>query len=195
MKLELDYDDLAKAFFQNGVIVYPTETVYGLGGNALSSDVVERVYQIKGREENKPVIILVKDYSVAASLADVDQYKDILNQYWPGKLTGVFFARKSFPKGVISLNNTIAIRVSPHPFIQALFGYIDFPIISTSANRSGLPSCHSINEVRKSLGETASLVDYYVDYGELPQSSPSTIVNFTQNPPTVLRQGEIKLKI
>ncbi len=193
--MALQIDNIVGVLQNEGVIVYPTETVYGIGGNALEQEVAEKVFRIKGREEGKPFIVLAKDLAMAETLADISSHKSILERYWPGALTGVFRAKGILPKGVVSDKNNIALRISSHPFVQELFQKIDFPLISTSANKSGSPSCLSIEEVKKSLGDTSSLVDEYVDYGTLPQSEPSTLVDFTQTSPTILRQGTVNFAI
>ena len=181
----------AVAILKNGgAIVYPTETVYGLGGNALDQVVVEKIFKIKGRVKNKPLIVLVKDLLMAGELCEVDSFEGVLRRYWPGALTGIFKARKEFPKGVLK-NGRVAIRVSPHPVTIKLFKMIDLPLISTSANRSGGENCLDIEQVKKSLGERYKMVDFVIDGGKIPSSPPSTLIDFTVTPPKVLRQGNV----
>ena len=187
--------EAARVLKGGGIIVYPTETVYGLGGNALDEDVVKKIYNIKGREEGKPLIVLVRNLSVAGQLADLGNYKTVLEKYWPGALTGVFNATAKFPVGVISKGGTVALRVSPHPFIQRLFEHIDFPLISTSANRSGDKNSLSIAEAKESLGWEFDLVNGVVDLGNLPKAVPSTVVDFTTIPPKILRRGSINFSL
>ncbi len=174
-----------------GIIVYPTETVYGLGGNALDEKVVSKIFKIKGREAGKPMIVLVKDFKMAESIADLKNYKDLLKKYWPGAFTGVFKATVVFPEGVASEEGNIAIRISPHQFIQKLFEFIDFPLISTSANKSGDKNSPSVDEVKRSLAGQYKFVDYTANLGNLTSSSPSTVVDFSTGKPKVLRQGSI----
>ncbi len=193
--MDYDVEKLAKeassVIQAGGVIVYPTETVYGLGGNALDEKVVSKTFKIKGREAGKPMIVLVKDFKMAESIADLKNYKDPLKKYWPGPFTGVFNATVVFPEGVASEEGNIAIRISPHPFIQKLFEFIDFPLISTSANKSGDKNSSTINEVKKSLGARSHLVHYFIDWGSLHTTVPSTVVSFVSNTPKVLRRGSI----
>jgi len=174
-----------------GVVVYPTETVYGLGGNARDETVVKKIFEIKGREEGKPMIVLVKDFKMAKDIANLGNYELLLRKYWPGALTGVFKAAINLPDGVVSKEGTVAVRVSPHPFVRNLFEYISFPLISTSANRSGDKNSLTISEVKKSLGAKTNLIDSFVDWGKLYTSIPSTIVSFISGVPKVLRQGSI----
>jgi len=174
-----------------GVIVYPTETVYGLGGNALDETVVKKIFDIKSRQADRPLIVLVRDFAMAEQLANLGNYKQILGGYWPGALTGIFRAKRELPVGVLSLDGKIALRISPHPFIVDLFNSIDFPLISTSANRSGGKSCLNIEQVKKSLAEKYKLVDFVIDGGVLSLSLPSTLIDFTVTPPKVLRQGVV----
>lgn len=191
-----DVEDLVKeasgVLRTGGVIIYPTETVYGLGGNAFDENVVRKIFKIKGREEGRPLIVLVKDFKMAGQVADLGNYEQILKKYWPGPLTGVFKATVVFPEGVVSKEGNIAIRISPHQFVQKVFESIDFPLISTSANRSGDKSSLTVAEARASLGSNYDLVDHTIGCGALSTASPSTVVNFTVFPPKVLRQGTFK---
>lgn len=184
-------NETAKVLNNGGVIVYPTETVYGLGGNAFDENVAGKIFNIKGREAGKPMIVLVKDFKMVESIADLKNYKDLLKKYWPGALTGVFGAVAKFPSGVVPKEGTVAIRISPHLFVQKLFEFIDFPLISTSANKSGDKNSSTIEEVKESLGPSSRLVDYFVDWGSLDTTVPSTVVSFVSNTSKVLRQGSI----
>lgn len=170
-----------------GVIIYPTETIYGLGGNAFDEGAVRKVFRIKGRNEGKSLIVLVKDFEMADQLADLGNYRELLKKYWPGPLTGVFKSK--------SKEGTVALRISPHPFVQKLFKSINFPIISTSANKSGDRSCQAIDEVKVSLGIQFQLIDFVVDFGPLPPSAPSTVVDFTTEKPKVLRPGAVEFRL
>lgn len=189
-KLDEVTKQAVKVLQGGGTIIYPTETVYGLGGNALDWAVIEKIFKIKGREKGKPLIVLVKDFSMAERLCEISRFEGVLKRYWPGALTGIFEARKGLPDGVLK-NGKIAIRVSPHPFVGKLFKLIEFPLISTSANRSGGKDCLNIAQVKKSLADRYKLVDFIIDGGELPPSLTSTLIDFTAVPPRVLRQGVV----
>ena len=178
-----------------GVIVYPTETVYGLGGNAFEERAVNKIIKIKSRRESKPLIILVKDFEMAERLCEISRFERVLKRYWPGALTGIFKAKVPFSEGVISKEGAVALRVSAHPFVEELFKSIDFPLISTSANRSGGKACLNIEQVKRSLAVTYELVDFTIDGGELPSSLPSTLVNSTITPPKILRQGVVNFSL
>lgn len=186
-----DNSEAAAVLKRDGVIIYPTETVYGLGGNAYKETVVGKIFEIKGRRESKPLIVLVKDFSMAEELAETESYKEVLGLYWPGALTGIFRAKRKLPFGVLSREKKVALRISSHPFVANLFKSIDFPLISTSANRSGGKDCLNIKQVKNSLAEKYRLVDLVIDNGILAFSSPSTLVDFTVTPPKVLRQGNV----
>lgn len=174
-----------------GVICYPTETVYGLGCNAFDKKPVSKIYKIKGRVKNKPLIILVKDFKMASKIAYLGKYKEILGKYWPGPLTGVFRAKVKFPRG-ITKNGKVAIRISSHQFVSELFRRVRFPIISTSANTSGSGETRSIKEITASLKHSMHLLDLVIDIGVLPESLPSTVVDFTKDEPSVLRIGAVE---
>lgn len=183
--------EASRILTDRGVVCYPTETVYGLGGSAFDEQVVRKIFQIKGRAEGKPLIILVKDFEMAKKYVDLGNYEPVLKKYWPGPLTGVFKSKFKFPAGIISKEGTIALRISPHPFAQKLFEFIDFPLISTSANKSGGQSCRTVDEVKVSLGIQFKLIDFIADFGPLPLSETSTIVDFTSEVPKVLRSGAV----
>jgi len=187
--------EASKVLSGGGVIVYPTETVYGLGGNATDELTVRKIFKIKGREEGKPLIILVKDFVMAGQIGDLGLYRGVLEKYWPGALTGIFKSRSKLPAGIVSKEGTVALRISPHPFVQKLFEFIDFPLISTSANRSGDKNSLSVTAVKNSLGENFNLIGYVIDLGELPSSLPSTLVDFTSTQPRILRQGSISFPL
>lgn len=181
----------AEVLRSGGVILYPTETVYGLGGDATKEEPVRKIFQIKNRDGNKPLIILVKDLEMARDFVDLGPHELALRNYWPGPLSGVFRSKASFPEEVASPEGAVALRISSHPFVIELFKLISFPLVSTSANRSGDQNSLSVEEVRNSLRDAFTLIDFVADGGELPSSPPSTLIDFTKNPPIVLRSGSV----
>ncbi len=127
---------------QGGVVAYPTETFYGLGCLADNTEAVERIFRIKGREEDKPLPLIVADEEMAFEVARTGGTgaaalaPDLAKVFWPGPLTLVLRAGRDFPKGVAP-QGKIALRVSSHPTAQALARNLDNPLVSTSANTSG----------------------------------------------------------
>jgi L-threonylcarbamoyladenylate synthase len=148
---------------EGAVVLYPTGTVYGIGGSAFDAASVARVGKIKGRE-NLPLIVLVPATPnglppLAAALAE---------RFWPGPLTMVLPNRWGYPKSVCAKDGTVAIRWSAHPVVQRLVDTVG-PVTSTSANRHGDPPMLEVDDSIE--------VDAVIDIGRLPPSSPSTIIN------------------
>jgi L-threonylcarbamoyladenylate synthase len=173
---------------RGGIIVYPTETFYGLGGLPEVERVIERIFYLKGREFNKPLPLIaeglgsargaVQDWPEAAQrLADV---------FWPGPLTLVLPAARKFPPRLHAHTGRVAIRVSSHPVARLLAQSVGGLLISTSANRSGEDSCSDLGQLPRELERG---VDGIVDSGSLPGGMPSTIVDLAEGPPRLVRQG------
>lgn len=175
-----------------GVVVFPTETAYGLAADATNEKAVRRVFAIKGRGKEKTFPM------IAASTAMVEKYailspvlkKNVKNN-WPGPLTVIIptHSKNELSKGVVR-GKTIAIRVSSHPIARELSRRLGRPIVSTSANLSEQPACYSIRAAKKQLGDQP---DFYLDVGALPKRKPSTIVTEKNGEIVVLRQGSIKI--
>ena len=176
-----------------GVIAYPTETFYGLGVNALNREAIKKIYTIKKRSFTQPLLILIPDRNV------LSQYvKDIpgiamklINKFWPGPLTLVFSASPDLPPLLCAHTQKIAIRISSHPIAQALVKSFNFPITSTSANISGYPSPTTPDEVSLQL---KGKVDLIIDGGQTSGGKPSTIIDVTQFPPRLVREGAISFQ-
>jgi L-threonylcarbamoyladenylate synthase len=169
-----------------GVVVFPTETAYGLAADATNERAVRRVFAIKGRELGKSFPM------IAASVAMVEKYailspvlRKLVKKQWPGPLTVVAPTRTNneLSKGVVR-GGTVAVRVSSHPIARELSRRLGRPIVSTSANLSGQPACYSIRAVKKQLGDKP---DFYLDTGRLPKRKPSKIVMEQDGKIVVLR--------
>ena len=179
--------DLVRA---GGAIVYPTETVYGIGADPFSPQALDRVFAIKGRDRQKAIIILIRGAKDLASVvSDIPPAAGGLMQaFWPGPLTLVFRAHPKLPAALLGGGNTVAVRVSPSPFVRALLSCIGGPITSTSANPSAAPSARSAAEAAVSLG---SLVDLILDGGPAEDNRPSTVVDISSGEIKILRPGRI----
>ena len=168
--------------------VFPTETFYGLGGNALDESAVERVFTCKQRPVEKSLLILIKrdwllDFAVVTEKIDT-----LLDEFWPGALTIVLPANKKLPDFLRGPGNTIAVRHSPSKFVDELLGIINKPLIGTSANLSGHPNCRTVDEAYKQLGP---LVEFWLDGGLTKGGLPSTIVDAVEPDFKIIRKGEI----
>jgi len=175
-----------------GLIAYPTETVYGLGG-AVTDASVTALRALKGREADKPVLALVASREAAAGLEWTPPARELADIFWPGPLTLVLSDPSGiFPVGVRDgSTGTVGVRVSPHPVVARLVAALGAPLTSTSLNVPGEPPATSGTEaveVVRALGGRDVLV---LDAGTLPPSAPSTVVDCTGEEPVVLRQGTV----
>ncbi len=168
----------------------PTDTLYGISANALDARAAPRVFRVKGREEFSPLPIFVSDPDdlfrfgrdvpdVAARLAEI---------FWPGKLTIVVKKGADIPAVVSGGLDTIGLRVPDHPVPREIVNQLGAPVTATSANVSGKPALTSAADVVKELGGRLDLV---LDGGMLAPSLPSTVIDLTNDPPRILREGAV----
>lgn len=175
---------------QGGVIVYPTETLYGIAVRALDKTAAEKVFEIKGRPKNMPIPILVKDISMAETVAEInDTAVKLGGKYWPGALSLIVKEKGLLPEVITAGTGKVAVRISANPFVKSLFGHFDEPITSTSANMSGGENITRFDDLKR---EFSGRVDLIIDSGNIPSSLGSTIVDVTVNPPKIARAGDIK---
>jgi L-threonylcarbamoyladenylate synthase len=173
-----------------GVLVYPTETVYGLGGDARNLDVIRRIYQLKQRSVSNPLSVLISNAEkLKIWVSNIPNHaKMLIDTFWPGPLTLIFHASGSMPELLTGPERKIAIRVSPDPICQKLCKKIDYPLITTSANPSGLPPARSAEQAMEYFGDR---VDCVLDGGVRHSSLPSTVLDVTVYPPNLKRLGGI----
>lgn len=190
--------EIFDALRNGSVVVYPTETCYGLGGDATNPEVVEKIYKIKQRREEKPFLVVVPDIVMAMEYLEwSDELDKVATKYWPGAVTVVGRLKiedlrlRKLAEGVVAPDGTIALRVTAHPIASELARGLGLPLISTSANISGQDPAYSPDEVIKMFEHQEFQPDFLIDAGELPHNPPSTIVKIESGQLTVLRQGSI----
>ncbi len=173
-----------------GVIVYPTETVYGLGADPFDPNALSRIFCVKQRDLGKAVILLIRGEDDLDRLAAEvpPTAHDLMEAFWPGPLTLVFKAAHDLPQGLLGTSSTIALRTSDAPIAQDLLARVGGPVTSTSANLSGHPPARSAIEAASQLGDR---VDLILDGGTLPDARPSTIINVASEKASIIRAGEI----
>ena len=173
-----------------GVVVYPTETVYGLGADPFNASAFRRIFNLKGREAEKGLILLVRGRKdLDALVSQVPQAAEVLiDAFWPGPLTLVFSASPDLPKHLLGSMSTLALRMSDAPLAGALLHHADGPVTSTSANRSGRPPVRCAREAAEVLGRD---VDLILDGGPSTDPQPSTLVDVSRAKPEILRPGRI----
>lgn len=183
----LEVTDLIKS---GRVGVMPTDTIYGIVGSALNPDSVERIYDIRKRNKNKPMIILI------SSISDLDKFntelpqmiKNKLEMLWPNPLSVIFNVKGEEFEYLHRGTNSLAYRIPNNSQLLKLISDVG-PIVAPSANFEGEVPAKTINEAENYFGDE---VDFYVDWGKL-QSNPSTLIKFEDNSPVILRQGAFEL--
>lgn len=183
----------AEVIQAGGVIVYPTETLYGIGANAWDGTAIAKVRAIKQREGQKPILVIVKDEAQLAMLTNdiSSEARALIGKFWPGPLTLVFKATKEVP-GVLSQGSgTIGVRIQSSPLCLRLLSLCGCPLTSTSANLSGKPSLHEVHDIRHAIPRG---VDLFLDAGKLSPTLPSTVLDVTVSPPRILREGAVPLQ-
>ncbi len=182
---------------RGGVILYPTETLYGLGADAWKKSSILRVKKIKKIEaKNHPFIVLSPSFEMAEQWVCFPRAaKDIAKKHWPGPLTILLSLKKTWFSQFshLSEDNTIAIRVSSHPFLLELFNIFRHPLVSTSANRTGENPIKNIREAKEWFEAEKYSPDLFIDAGIIHNILPSTILDGRNNELKVIRQGKIRL--
>ncbi len=175
------------------VVALPTETVYGLAANALDANAVAKIFQIKGRPANNPVIVHVASVEMANRCVNnwPDNADRLAKAFWPGPLTLVLPRAKEIPDMVAAGGATVGVRWPSHPLIQAVIRRCDFPLAAPSANLSGRISPTNAEHVRKQLGGKIPLI---VDGGQSQVGIESTVLDLSVNPLRILRPGMIHVE-
>lgn len=177
-----------------GLLVYPTETVYGLGGAVVDS-VLDALVAAKNRQADQPFLLLVPSRESVAHLAWTPAATDLADVFWPGSVTIVLRDESGrFPKGVRSPEGTVAVRMSPHPLIADLVSTLSAPLISTSVNAPGEPPALSAAEAADAVDSLGLGEDLLIlDGGRLDPSPASTIIDCSGDQPVMLREGTVPL--
>ena len=174
-----------------GVIVYPTETLYGIGALVSNDKSVERVFEIKVRPLASPIPVLGKDRAMLEEVAEFNAAARLLaEKFWPGPLTLVLKDKGRLPRLITAGTGKVAVRVSAHPFVARLFDLLEGPLTSTSANPSGSDNLLDFINIYRAFNGHVELI---IDSGNIPTSKGSTVVDVTTTPPEILRQGDLAI--
>lgn len=193
LKTKIDYTKLkepAEVIKKGGIVIFPTETVYGIGANGLDENAVEKLYDIKQRPLNKPISLLVSDMNMVNEIAkDITEleYK-LMEKFFPGPFTIILKKRDIVSNIVTAGKDTVGIRMPSGEIARKLIEYANVPIATPSANISGKPSGTNLDEIMKDFNNK---IDYCIDGGESKLGIASTIVKVINNTPHILRQGTI----
>ncbi len=174
-----------------GIIIYPTETLYGIGAVATNEPAVRRVFEIKGRPHGRPIPVLGRDKEMLAEIVEFDEAASSLaKKFWPGPLTLVLTEKGKLPRLITAGTGKAAVRVSADPFVIRLFALVNDPITSTSANVSGGDNLLGLDYIYETFKGKVELI---IDSGNIPPSKGSTVVDVTAIPPEIIREGDITL--
>lgn len=196
IRMDLDHIDLeavreAGAILQQGgLVAFPTETVYGLGGNALDEQAAHKIYTAKGRPSDNPLIIHIAELSALDKIVNYipEKARKLAERYWPGPLTMIFEKSSLVPYGTTGGLETVAVRMPDHPLALALIRAAGGYVAAPSANTSGRPSPTRSAHVEEDL---SGRIDMILDGGPVGIGLESTIIDFTEEIPTILRPGYI----
>ncbi len=172
--------------------MYPTDTFYGIGVDPKNPAAVRRLFDIKGRKADQPILLLIKNTAEAAVwAADITPHADrLMKQYWPGPLTLVFKAKPGVLPELTAGTGTIGLRVPGTELARELLRFLDTALTGTSANVSGQPSPRTSDEAMASIG---GVVDLILDGGTTTGGPPSTVVDVRTDPPRMIRKGAVTL--
>lgn len=184
-------DKVVTILEKGGIVIYPTETAYGIGCDALNEKSVAKIYAIKNRPKDLPLPVIVSSKTMIESIAVTSPDSQVLvEKFMPGPIV-IALPKKDIIPDVVN-KNSIAFRISSNKFVNEVVTKLGNPLISTSANLSGYPPPYSIDDVKKSI--PFDKIDIVIDGGKLAKNKPSTIVDFTLIPtPQITRIGEISL--
>lgn len=178
---------------KNGVVIFPTRCLYGIGAPALNEAAVKKVFSIKRRPLDNPILVLIPGPDFLEDLVThiPESAEKLMNAFWPGGLTLVFQARSDIPGPLTAGSGKLGIRIPSHPVARDLVKRVNIPITGTSANLSGRSGCSRIEDLDPDILRSSDLV---LDAGQLMGGVGSTVVDVTLSPARVVREGTISAR-
>jgi L-threonylcarbamoyladenylate synthase len=178
---------------RGGVIAFRTDTFYGLGADPFNASAVRKIRELKGREEAKPILLLISD------LSEVDRFithqskvfKSVANRFWPGPITLIGTARSELPDELTAGTRTIGLRLPYDEEVRSLVRECGGALTATSANTSGSDPARTAADV---AGYFSNGIDLVVDAGTVTATEPSTVLDLTEDKPRLVREGAVKLE-
>jgi len=171
-----------------GVIVYPTDTFYGLGADPRNGTAIKKLFVIKGRRADQPILLLIPDQAVVNEWAAeiTPRAEKLMKKFWPGPLTLVFKAKKEVLPELTAGTGAIGLRLPGSALTRQLLAYLGSALTGTSANISGGRGIETAEEAMRAFG---NMVDLVLDGGRTPGGKPSTVVDVSSDLPRVIREG------
>lgn len=174
---------------QGELIVYPTDTLYGIGAAASNEEAIRRLYTVKGRSPDKAVPLLIAEASEVDRMAEPpDVFRKLADRFWPGALTIVMPRRQGFRSLALANETSVALRVPDEDIVRDIVHTLGEAITGTSANRSGQSAPTSAQQAAMQLGELVPLI---IDGGPRTAGQESTVIDITADPPRILRLGAV----
>lgn len=194
--IETVLSEVTSVLETGGLILFPTETVYGAGVDATNQAAVDKLLAYKSRREGKPLSIAVTNQAMAEQYVELnDQARVLYQQLLPGPVTVVSKGRGNVATGIESEFGTLGIRIPDYPLLLKILGKLDKPLTATSANASGKKRPYTIDDVLSQLSQKQQdLIDLALDAGELPKNEPSTVIDTTMSTPLTLRSGSVRIE-
>ena len=189
---ENELNESVEVLKKGGIVIFPTETVYGIGTNALCESSVKRIYEVKERPDEKPLSIMVSNKDEISKYAIIENEieKKIIDSFMPGPITIILKKKEGVFDYISSGKDTIGIRIPNNNIMLKLLQKAEIPIVAPSANISGRPSGIIFENILKDF---SGKVDVAINGGKCEISEPSTIVQIIDNEPIILREGKISL--
>ncbi len=180
----------ASVIRSGGIVVFPARCLYGLAADAFNETAVQKVFEIKGRTEKKPLLVLADSHlMISCIVKDITPMaQKIMKSFWPGLVTIILEANDSLCDNLTAGTGKIGVRKPGHPVALALVKAVGGPVTGTSANPSGASGCYDITDIDPEIAEK---VDLILDAGTLKGGTGSTVVDVTGEVPVIIREGEV----
>ena len=189
----MNIDKICEVINNGGIVITPTDTIYGIMGDSLNENVIRKVFEIKKRPFNKPLLLLMDSFEMVEQYTEEISEKErlLMDRYWPGLVTFILKKNDKVSELITSGNDTVGIRIPNNKDLLEIIRRLNRPVISTSANITGTEVITSTQLLEKDLIDN---IDYIEDGGEV-ESESSTIIKIEDNKLVVLREGKLSREI
>lgn len=187
--------EAAKTMLDGGLVVFPTDTVYGLGCDATNEQAIRKIFQIKKREKGRSLPIVVRDLEMAKKITLIDKRLErALALIWPGAVTVILLSKFKLPEALSGGRRTLGLRIPDYKLTYLLSENTGRPYVATSANISGEPATVKISQALKYFEKNIYKPDLVLDAGDLRFSEPSTVLDLSSGKPKITRIGPVDRK-
>ncbi len=179
----------SQALLNGELVIFPTETVYGIGADAINDEAIEHLITLKNRPDNKPFPVMVSDLAMAEQFAELGAAREIANDYWPGPLTLVLPCKSCLSDACVSNDNMVGIRCPLNPVAQAILKLTGIPLAVPSANYAGDPPATTTTEARRVFMNQD--VAFRIYQQDPTMGKPTTVLKIEKSMWTILRKGPV----